>query len=501
MVYLPPKLPYRNHPKWQELLGDVTRFARLHTAQDKDTKLPIQFDPLPMQVKIFNAVKAGHRRILIVKARQVAATTACKMVLHHLAYTTPTAAMHAVISMRADSAQSLLKEHERWAQDLPPFLRRPQTSSKVAFEYADTGASIRAFTSRSKTGLRSYSPAAALISEAAYAPDLDEVLAQVDAAVGPNGLILMESTANNPGDFFSELIAGAPSNGWHLITHWWHEHPAYTSDIPLEDPNQEELLMLQKWSEGQVSWRRQTLSRMGNPQKFKREYPADLDDAFSLREGGFFDTSEIKVGVRAYSSMAPNHLVLEAPIRADYYTLGADPAGGVGQDYSTIAVVSVSSKQPVYVYRNNRIAPQEFAQKIVEVAIRYNNALVLCEGNNHGHAVLQEMKRLQYQNLWWKAGKPWTTTAQSKLEAMEALREAMPLIQVIDDVSLREIKSLSIPPGKVTPCAPQGMHDDSAMALALAYRAFSGVPAGQMARLRTPTVLGEPLAEAMRRTR
>ncbi len=84
------------------LLSDVSGFAQLHRVQDKDSKRPIPFRPSPMQRRIFDAVKAGHNRIVILKARQVYATTGAKMVLHWLAYTTPHEAMHAVVSMRDD---------------------------------------------------------------------------------------------------------------------------------------------------------------------------------------------------------------------------------------------------------------------------------------------------------------------------------------------------------------------------------------------------------------
>ena len=74
-VYIPPSIPTELHPKVSGLVGDPAAFCRLHQVQDKESKRAIPFEPLPMQVKIFNAVKRGHKRILVIKARQVAATT------------------------------------------------------------------------------------------------------------------------------------------------------------------------------------------------------------------------------------------------------------------------------------------------------------------------------------------------------------------------------------------------------------------------------------------
>ena len=78
--YLPDTVPASLRPQVAELVADVGVFAKLHKVQDKESKRLINFDPLPMQDRIFEAVRAGHRRIAVVKARQVAATTGAKMV-------------------------------------------------------------------------------------------------------------------------------------------------------------------------------------------------------------------------------------------------------------------------------------------------------------------------------------------------------------------------------------------------------------------------------------
>ena len=85
-VYIPAKVPPALHKKVSGIIGDVSKFAQLHKIQDKDTKCPVQWNSSPMQDKIFEAVKQGHNRIIIGKARQVYATTGCKMVLNQMAW-------------------------------------------------------------------------------------------------------------------------------------------------------------------------------------------------------------------------------------------------------------------------------------------------------------------------------------------------------------------------------------------------------------------------------
>ena len=97
------------------------------------------------------------------------------------------------------------------------------------------------------------------------------------------------STANNPGDRFSELIAGAPENGWHLITHWWQEEPKYTDPEPDEFEHTEGEEELVK-AYGRTDGRRmaQALPGYARAVQVPREYPACLDDCFLGREGGYY---------------------------------------------------------------------------------------------------------------------------------------------------------------------------------------------------------------------
>jgi hypothetical protein len=376
----------------------------------------------------------------------------------------------------------LLDDNRRCLRHPPDLLRRElDTRAKGELKLADTGASLKAFTSRSQTGLRSFSPAAALLSEFAFAPDQEELLAQALAAVG-DGLLMVESTANNPGDTFSRLIAGAPENGWHVLTHWWHEHPAYCDtvgdDFEVRDDERDQVerygLTL-----GQVAWRRRYRATLGE-YKFKREYPATLDDCFLNREGGWFD-DELLQGLHVIDHTVVGERggrEIEAPHPSDRYVIGVDVGGGVGGDYSALCVVSVATRQPVYARRDNRATPAQWAHVVIQVASRYNQALVLAESNNHGHALLLELNNCGYRQQWRSPqGKPWTTTLQSKLEAFDTLREAMQQIQVMDRATWMELRALTVPAGKVAPEAPQGSHDDAAVAIALAYRCLRDIPA------------------------
>ena len=485
MVFLPASIKgaARHDMRLHQLLSSVTAFAKMHRVQDKESKREIPFNPLPMQEKIFDAVEAGHKKIAVIKARQVAATTAAKMVVHHRATTTDTASMHAIISLRADSAEALLDDNRRWLEHPPAVLKRKLKSKrKGEISYADTGASIKAFTSRSTTGLRSFAPSTVLISEFAFAPDQEELLAQATAAVG-DGLLIIESTANNPGDAFSRIITGGES-GFHIITMWWWEHPSYKdTDLPSDfvlSESEQKLADFYTLSPNQVSWRRRQVALLGEI-KFRREYPSCIDDCFLNREGGYFSEEEMaEVQVLDFALHGEDAgREIEPPEHNDRYVMGVDVSNGVGADWSTLAVVSVATRQPVFTMRSRTTTPKAWAHKVIQVASRYNMALVLVEAwPGPGAVTVSEMDSCGYRNMWRhpSTGKVWSTNLHSKLEAFDTLREAVKLIRVIDRVSWMELRSLTVPAGKMAPEAPDGAHDDSAVAMALAYRALNDVP-------------------------
>jgi len=319
-----------------------------------------------------------------------------------------------------------------------------------------------------------------LLSEFAFALDQEELLAQALSAVG-EGLLMIESTANNPGDRFSQLIAGAPENGFHLITHWWHEEPKYCDPVTegFERTEAEaELGEAYSLTDGQLAWRRRYLKQLG-PYKFRREYPACLDDCFLGREGGYYGEEVLQdIHVMEHQLHGKAHgREVEGPHPHDRYVMGVDIGGGVGGDYSALCVVSVSTMQPVYTERSNQVTPAAWAHRCIQVASRYNNALMLAESNNHGHAFLLELTHCGYRYQWRSPkNRPWVTTLQSKLEAFDCLRESLQVVKVMDRVTWMELRSLTIPPGKLAPEAPKGGHDDSAMAMALGYRCLRDIP-------------------------
>jgi hypothetical protein len=170
----------------------------------------------------------------------------------------------------------------------------------------------------------------------------------------------------------------------------------------------------------------------------------------------------------------PGLAVYVLPVPGHRYVVGADPAeGNPTSDPSALEVLDVDSGEEVASLAG-RFEPATFAAHIDAAGRWYNYAPVMVERNNHGHAVL----------LWLRDNSPWltrlcghdgvpgwhTTTKGKALlydEAGKALRDGETVIHGLETFSqLASIEGSSLR-------APEGQHDDRAVAfvLALAGRA------------------------------
>ena len=248
-------------------------------------------------------------------------------------------------------------------------------------------------------------------------------------------------------------------------------HEQYTREAPPNFvPTHDEVIEMKKYNldYNQLYWRRMKLGTL-SLSEFRREYPACLEDAFHLDQNTYFHPSSLEKIKEVYFDTQEREL--EEPKEHDVYAMGVDVGGGVGGDYSAICIISMATKQPVYFWRDNKITPSAFADKIMTVGNRYNKAKILCESNNHGHVVLYRLKFFEYENLWYdeENGNDWVTTTKSKLDAYETLRIYINdgIIEKCDATALSELGGMVIK--RVTPEAANG-HDDMADAMALAYR-------------------------------
>lgn len=155
------------------------------------------------------------------------------------------------------------------------------------------------------------------------------------------------------------------------------------------------------------------------------------------------------------------------------YTMGIDWA--YSHDFTVVAVMDMSERELVYLDRYNGTDYTLQRQRVAGLYERFKPVVILSEANAMGRPNNEELRR---------AGIPvqdWITTNASKAQAIEDLAGAFEREQIrilSNDVLIAELQALEgtrLKGGSVRYEAPDGMHDDTVIALALAnYAAQSG---------------------------
>ena len=158
------------------------------------------------------------------------------------------------------------------------------------------------------------------------------------------------------------------------------------------------------------------------------------------------------------------------------YTFGVD--WGRSSDFTAIAVLDVTNSELVALDRFNQIDYSIQLQRLTALYERFRPRAIVAEANSMGQPLIEQ---LQAQGL---PVVPFTTTAASKQIAVDALALAFERgsIRIIPDATLiaelQAYEAERLPSGMLRYGAPNGMHDDTVMALMLAWHNPTPATAG-----------------------
>jgi len=161
----------------------------------------------------------------------------------------------------------------------------------------------------------------------------------------------------------------------------------------------------------------------------------------------------------------------ERAIEGHEYVMGVD--WGKHNDFTVILVIDSTSNETVYLDRFNQIDYQLQIGRLRALCDRFNPHNIIAERNSMGEPLIEQLSR---EGLPVQA---FTTTNASKTEAIDALALAFEKgdIKILPDaVLIGELQAYEmerLPSGMLRYSAPEGMHDDTVMALALAWHAIS----------------------------
>ena len=182
------------------------------------------------------------------------------------------------------------------------------------------------------------------------------------------------STANGTQNLFYKLYNGAVTgvNGWGHGKIMWHE-------VPGRD---------EKWAET-------TRKTIGSEEGWLQEFCCE-----------WINSGESSIDDELYEMMSRQvcdpkvvlddgcYKVWEEAQPGRIYAAGVDTAEGVGKDSSVIQMLDITDPveiRQVAVYRNNKISPLEFSNKVHDILRNYGSPLALIERNNCGAQVVDRL--------------------------------------------------------------------------------------------------------------
>ncbi len=166
------------------------------------------------------------------------------------------------------------------------------------------------------------------------------------------------------------------------------------------------------------------------------------------------------------------------PIEGHEYVAGVD--WGRSHDYTAMAVIDAGERQLVALDRFNQVSWELQRGRLAALAAQWRPRVIWAEANSFGEPNIEALQR---EGLPLRS---FVTSAGSKAPLIESLALAIERGQLAlldDPVLLGELSSYAqepLPGGGHRYSAPPGMHDDTVIALALAWRGVehAGAPIG-----------------------
>ena len=287
----------------------------------------------------------------------------------------------AILAHKGSAANGILQRLKLAYENLPAWLQSGIIEWNKGNIELENGSKIAAYATAAD-GLRSGSYDCILLDEFAFVPNniAEEFFTSTYPVItaGDKTKIIIVSTPKGMNHFYEMWVRAEKkkSDYFPIEVHW--------SAVPGRD---------QKWKEMTI--------RNTSEEQFQQEFETEfLGSTHTL-----INASKLKQLVTTSEDPIAKDLdmdIFEQPIPGHTYTMPVDVSEGTDGDYSTFAVIDVTSipYKVVAKYRNNKIIPMLLPTVVFQAARKYNDAFVLVEINSIGLQVADILHfELAYENL------------------------------------------------------------------------------------------------------
>jgi hypothetical protein len=305
------------------------------------------------------------------------------------------------------------------------------------------------------------------------------------------GEVILETTPNGH-EWFCQTYKDAKKNmnDWYpIFLAWFHDPNNRVFDYNEEElrdtltDQERTLIEKHKLDWAQIAFRRSKKTALRK--LFAQEYPEDDETCFITSGDPFFDVEFIIALIEGLPTYKTTHVpggyqvIWKQPEADGEYVIGMDTSEGLSHsDPNGLGVLDKKTGQQVAAI-HGRFDFDTLAKHGMRMSKMYNDALIGCERNNHGHAVLQRMldlggkSHLKGGNIFFfRDGRPgWDTNAETRPILLDELAEAVEdhYMKVFDQDFLGECLTFKKQSnGKYE--ADPGTHDDTVLKWGIAWQ-------------------------------
>ena len=286
-----------------------------------------------------------------------------------------------VIATTKDTAKNLITKVRVMYEALPAWLKTAIVENNKLSLVFKNGSQIKAIASNESAG-RSEALSLLILDEAAFIEKIDVIWTAAQQTLATGGRCLAISTPNGVGNWFHKTWVDAKDglNKFNTVKLHWTAHP-----------------------ERDETWR-QEQNRILGPSQAAQECDADfLSSGRSVVDPAILEWYKENACCEPMekSGFDRNLWIWNYPDYSKKYLICADVARGDGTDYSAAQVFDIEEMEQVAEYKG-QLGTTEFGNFLIELATKYNDALLVVENNNIGWATLQTIIDRGYENLFYQ---------------------------------------------------------------------------------------------------
>lgn len=378
---------------------------------------------------------------LVAKSRQLGVTSFALAYSLYLTHTEPdTVCM--IMSYSLDTVDIVFKKLKAMYDDLSSAVKIKDVANNRKELILENRSRIICCVCGSKDAARGSTLRYVHLTEVAFMDDekLKNQLVAIEAALRPDGQIVLESTSRGMNRWFEMWMQAVNKESQYkpFFFSWLDDKYLFAKDyeenseiyksrhgqyLSIDDLDEEELSLYHKMDGDnnplaikKLMWRRMKITNIG-VEKFRQEYPSNAMESFIVSGNNIFDIQAIQARLNGIDNtpklIMPKNLppifkiwknsitIWKYPKIGKRYYAGVDTGEGIGSDNSVISVVDEDGFQ-CFEFANNKIKPYKFAELVRAVGLYYNTCLLVVEKMSAGHTVVDKLydSSNRYVNLY-----------------------------------------------------------------------------------------------------